>query len=83
MQGQKWWEQAKQRPYGIKTTEAHHYRRFVLQKQGDPQHQPEGTSLGRIQRAPLGVNDGRGVMFVSHTGSVYPSGFMPIHRATT
>jgi radical SAM protein with 4Fe4S-binding SPASM domain len=27
---------------------------------------------------PLGVNDGKGVMFVSHTGEVYPSGFMPI-----
>ncbi|HLV80880.1 MAG TPA: TIGR04053 family radical SAM/SPASM domain-containing protein [Chthonomonadaceae bacterium] len=72
------WEQAKRQPYGIKTTEAHHYRRFVLQRQGDPQRQPGGPPPGRIQRAPIGVNDGKGVMFVSHTGSVYPSGFMPI-----
>ena len=27
---------------------------------------------------PLGVNDGKGVMFVSHTGLVHPSGFLPI-----
>jgi radical SAM protein len=65
-------------PYAIKTTEAHHYRRFVLQRRGDPLRQPAGAPSGRTQRAPLGVNDGRGVMFVSHTGTVYPSGFMPI-----
>lgn len=32
----------------------------------------------RIPRAPLGVNDGRGVVFISHTGSVQPSGFLPL-----
>jgi AdoMet-dependent heme synthase len=25
------------------------------------------------------VNDGKGFMFISHTGNVYPSGFLPIH----
>jgi radical SAM protein with 4Fe4S-binding SPASM domain len=29
-------------------------------------------------RAPLGVNDGKGVMFVGHTGTIYPSGFLPV-----
>lgn len=72
------WHHALRQPYSIKTTEAHHYRRFVLQRQGDPQRQPNGSLPGRIQRAPIGVNDGKGVMFVSHTGSIYPSGFMPI-----
>jgi len=71
------WNHARKQPYAIKTTEAHHYRRFVIQRHGDPQG--IGPSIpGRIQRAPLGVNDGKGVMFISHTGSVYPSGFMPI-----
>lgn len=65
------WRQSQQRRFGIKTTEAHHFRRFVLQRAGDPQ----GRSP---HRAPMGVNDGRGVMFVSHTGQVFPSGFMPI-----
>ena len=58
-------------PYGIKTTEAHHYRRYVLQHRDDPQS-------GSPTRAPIGVNDGCGVMFVSHVGQVFPSGFMPI-----
>lgn len=65
------WRHAQHQPFGIKTTEAHHYRRFVLQHAGDPQQ-------GGQHRAPLGVNDGRGVMFISHTGQVFPSGFMPI-----
>jgi radical SAM protein len=72
------WFHAGRQPYGIKTTEAHHYRRFVLQRMGDPQRDPTGHTGDRVQRAPLGVNDGKGVMFVSHTGQVFPSGFMPI-----
>ena len=30
----------------------------------------------RIVRAPLGVNDGRGIVFISHQGNVQPSGFL-------
>ena len=72
------WYHAQHQKYSIKTTEAHHYRRFVLERMGNPQMQPSGPAPGRIQRAPLGVNDGKGAMFVSHIGTVYPSGFMPI-----
>ena len=36
---------------------------------------PSGNST-KILRAPLGVNDGRGVVFISHTGDVQPSGFL-------
>jgi radical SAM protein len=72
-------EHSLRQPYGIKTTEAHHYRRFVLQQHGNPLRHPGDAPSGRTQRAPLGVNDGRGVMFVSHTGTIYPSGFMPIN----
>jgi radical SAM protein len=75
---EKLFEHSKKQPYGIKTTEAHHYRRFVLEKHGDPSRQPGGNMPQRIQRAPLGVNDGKGVFFISHTGSIYPSGFMPL-----
>lgn len=34
------------------------------------------TKAPRILRAPLGVSDGRGIVFVSHTGNVQPSGFL-------
>ena len=26
----------------------------------------------------MGINDGKGMMFVSHTGLIHPSGFMPL-----
>jgi len=68
--------QSRTQPYAIKTTEAPHYRRYVIQ------HRPpkrEASSPGVApQYVPYGVNDGKGVMFVGHTGMIHPSGFMPI-----
>jgi radical SAM protein len=78
----KLWHHAQRKPYAIKTTEAPHYRRYVLQQSGDPLAGPRGSGgapAGRMHRAPLGVWDGRGVMFVSHTGEIYPAGFLPLH----
>jgi radical SAM protein len=86
---------AQRQPYSIKTTEAPHYRRFVLQHGGDPlagpgEREPEQRGEGRGERgevqhpsshhrrAPLGVGDGKGIMFVSHTGEIYPAGFLPV-----
>jgi len=31
-----------------------------------------------IAHAPSGINDGKGFVFISHTGEVYPSGFLPL-----
>ncbi len=72
---EKLWHQSQQQPYGIKTTEAPHYRRFVLQRGGDPL---ASKQQARPRRAPLGVGDGKGVMFVSHVGEIYPAGFLPL-----
>lgn len=58
-------------PFAIKTTEGHHFRRVVIQKHGAGGRQRPGM------RSPLGIRDGRGVMFISHTGVVSPSGFLP------
>jgi radical SAM protein len=75
------WKHARNQPYGVKTTEAPHYRRFVLEQGGDPlAHSKTGAmpARGVGHRAPLGVGDGKGVMFVSHTGEIYPAGFLPL-----
>ena len=75
------WDHARHKPFGVKTTEAPHYRRYVLQQGGDPLAGPrrEGQeSRRRVHRAPLGVTDGKGVMFVSHIGEIYPAGFLPL-----
>jgi len=75
------WHHAQTQPYGVKTTEAPHYRRFVLEQGGDPLAGPQGRQddgRHRGHRAPLGVGDGKGVMFVSHRGEIYPAGFLPL-----
>ncbi len=112
--------------FQIKTTEAMHYRRYLLQHNLEEKRMghghpgaalkghdfsraaenlnrnegalaPEGkaaptTSVGYEPGAPTAdaqtrtaswatrrVNDGKGFMFISHMGNVYPSGFLPIH----
>jgi len=100
--------------FQIKTTEAMHYRRYLLQHNLEEKrkgHGHPGAHPGPISRehgAPADrsssvgseyepgapeadaqtrtknwmtrrVNDGKGFLFVSHVGNVYPSGFLPIH----
>ncbi|MHB1037921.1 MAG: TIGR04053 family radical SAM/SPASM domain-containing protein [Pirellulales bacterium] len=77
------WHHARRQPYAVKTTEAPHYRRYVLQQGGNPLAGPKGASesaaaSARGHRAPLGVIDGRGIMFVGHNGEIFPAGFLPL-----
>jgi radical SAM protein len=82
--------------FQIKTTEAMHYRRYLLQHKleerrlghGHPHATPHEYEAGTPQIdaqtraagwATRRVNDGKGFLFVSHIGNVYPSGFLPIH----
>ncbi len=107
--------------FQIKTTEAMHYRRYLLQhnleerKMGHghpgvtrpsaalkghdssraendanknagalaPAYEPGAPTADAKTRtaswATRRVNDGKGFMFISHVGNVYPSGFLPIH----
>lgn len=37
----------------------------------------EGAAV-RVRRPPLDINAGKGFVFISHVGEVYPSGFMPL-----
>jgi len=77
------WHHARTKPYGVKTTEAPHYRRYVLEQGGHPLAPAAGRLRDsrpqrQLHRAPLGVTDGKGVMFVSHMGEIYPAGFLPL-----
>jgi radical SAM protein with 4Fe4S-binding SPASM domain len=65
----------------LKTTEAPHFRRFAIQHQHSqfqPGKEPRSGQEQPKPFVPMGVNDGKGIMFVSHTGTIHPSGFMPI-----
>ena len=72
----KLYETSKRVKFHIKTTEGQHYRRFVLQQKAKNHTGRSEEDL--IASAPRGVNDGKGFMFVSHTGEVFPSGFLPL-----
>ncbi|MFB6252026.1 MAG: TIGR04053 family radical SAM/SPASM domain-containing protein [Halobellus sp.] len=59
--------------FGVKTTEAPHYRRVAIQRKRDASEAPDADGIGRR----LGITAGDGFAFVSHTGDLYPSGFLP------
>lgn len=71
------WDIRNEAPFMIKTTEAHHYRR--LMHKNLRQH---GLSDEAISQMPVGrgfgIRDGSGIVFISHMGEVYPSGFLPL-----
>ncbi len=79
--------------FDIKTTEAQHYRRFLLQRRAEERRQgreadktrlpaalqfPAALGGDGIARAPRGLNDAKGFVFISDVGEVYPSGFLPL-----
>jgi len=64
-------------PYEVKTTEGMHYRRYIAQKLRE-EHGGRGGAGGRLLWRTSGVSDGKGFVFVSHTGDIFPSGFLPI-----
>jgi radical SAM protein len=82
--------------FQIKTTEAMHYRRYLLEHNLEERRighgHPHAAAKEYESGAPTAdaqtrtaswatrrVNDGKGFLFISHTGNVYPSGFLPIH----
>jgi len=71
------YQRSKTAPFPIKTTEAMHYRRYVAQRKkadGAANGHPDANPLNRM----AGINSGRGFVFISRTGEIYPSGFLPI-----
>jgi AdoMet-dependent heme synthase len=81
---------SKTAPFDIKSTAAPQYRRVVLQRQvaerrakerseaPDPLTAGLGFSLADGVGRAKGVNDGNGFLFISHTGELFPSGFLPL-----
>ncbi|MGZ8832440.1 MAG: TIGR04053 family radical SAM/SPASM domain-containing protein [Thermoanaerobaculia bacterium] len=99
------YDTSKRVSFSVRTTEAMHYRRYMLQRmsaergvslgalrdpstglvdastlflQQGPRQMPIGIQPGAVSRAPRGVNEGKGFVFISHIGDVFPSGFLPL-----
>ncbi len=68
---------SKESSFAIATTEAPHYRRVAFMRM-----RAEGIPATKIRETPVGrgfgIRDGNGIMFISHTGDIYPSGFLPL-----
>ncbi len=64
-------------PFVVRTTEATHFRRVAAMR-----HEKAGRTAAEIEALPMarsfGIRDGNGIVFVSHTGDVTPSGFLPL-----
>ncbi len=69
---------SKTAPFGIKTTEAMHYRRYVAQRIKAEHGAAENENARGVAWRTAGVSDGKGFVFVSHTGEIFPSGFLPV-----
>ena len=68
---------APQAPFAVKTTEAPSYRRLALNRMhasGKSAPEIKGSSVYR----GFQIRDGHGIVFVSHQGDIYPSGFLPL-----
>ena len=67
---------SKTAPFAIKATEAPHLRRVVYMRMRE-----EGLDAAAIRLTAVGkgfgIRDGNGIMFISHIGEVFPSGFLP------
>lgn len=64
-------------PFIVATTEAPSYRRVAQELMV-----ADGLTPEQIRNAPVrrghGIRDGNGVVFISHLGQVFPSGFLPL-----
>lgn len=64
-------------PFEIKTTEAPFYRRVALRRMRGETMGPDPLKQTSVYRG-FGIRDGHGILFVSSTGDLYPSGFLPL-----
>ena len=64
-------------PFTVAATEAPFYRRVALERVQHAGRLQHGSGTIPIARS-FGIRDGNGIAFVSHTGEVTPSGFLPV-----
>ncbi|MFT3768237.1 MAG: TIGR04053 family radical SAM/SPASM domain-containing protein [Minicystis sp.] len=67
-------------PFDVKTTAAPHFRRVQMQRRSPRARVGVVSEIDEhgVYLGPRGITDGVGIVFVSHRGDIYPSGFMPI-----
>ena len=75
------YDQSRQRDFHITAVEAQFYRRVVLERMAQEQNRDPLDLLAESRsgegRFLPGMNSGKGFLFISHIGEIYPSGFLP------
>ena len=66
----------KDAPFMLTTTEAPHFRRFVSQRIATLPVKERPSKADHFRFPAIG--DGKGLVFVSHTGGIFPGAFLPI-----
>ena len=71
---------AQQVHFKVKTTEAQHYRRFVLQQRAKAKSDKLWQAPASDEGIPgiMPVNEARSTVFISHAGEVYPGSCLPV-----
>jgi radical SAM protein len=72
--------------FDVKATAGPHFRRVLIEHFSSSQTPLTPESIDGVNkqlrlgalRSYRSVNDGQGLLFVSHTGEIYPSGFLPV-----
>lgn len=63
------WVRQRTAPFRVITVQAPHYRRVALRHE---------KALGNRGVRVGSTGDGKGFLFISHTGEIFPSGFLPV-----
>lgn len=71
------YEKSKESPFHITTTEAPFYKVFYVIEEMKKGKKYEEI-LKENRNMAFGVRDGNGVLFISHKGDIFPSGFLPL-----
>jgi radical SAM protein len=64
-------------PFAVKTTEAPSYRRVALQRMVATDMSHSEMKRSSVYQG-FQIRDGHGIVFVSHLGEIFPSGFLPL-----
>ncbi len=62
----------------VKVTEGQHFRRYCAEREDGADQLYKKGHPSKISQASFGVNSGKGFLFVSCKGEIFPSGFLPI-----
>jgi radical SAM protein with 4Fe4S-binding SPASM domain len=72
------WLNAIHQPYSVRVVGAPHFHRFIVEREEAFPLAPEGLARAGVEELPIGINDGRGIIFIAPDGRIYPGPHVPL-----